>query len=241
VTPDPQLPDAVVFDFDGLVLDTEWAIYESARAAFSAHGHDLTVEAWATVVGLNDDTVDDWWERLCAAAGVADFERQLYEAAYAAQDRSSRDTLQPLPGIVGLLDELADHEVPVGVASSSSSAWLHRHLGRLGLLDRFGAVIGSDLCGGVGKPEPDVYLRACADLAADPTRSVALEDSAPGVTAARAAGMTVVAVPSRITAYHRFDHADAVVASVADVDLAVLAELARNPGAGAPGTRARTS
>ena len=85
--------------------------------------------------------------------------------------------------------------VPLGVASSSSVGWLERHLDRLGLLHRFGTLVGADLVGGVGKPAPDVYLRACADLGADPTRSVALEDSAHGVTAAKAAGMAAVAVP----------------------------------------------
>jgi putative hydrolase of the HAD superfamily len=109
--------------------------------------------------------------------------------------------------------------VPIGVASSSSLDWLDRHLERLGLRDRLGAVIGSDVVGGVGKPAPDVYLRACADLGADPVRSVAIEDSANGVTAAKAAGMVAVAVPSQITRFNDFGHADLVVDSVADLDL----------------------
>ena len=71
------------------------------------------------------------------------------------------------------------------------------------------------MVGGVGKPAPDVYLRACADLGADPSRSVALEDSAHGVTAAKAAGMSVVAVPSHITRLNDFAHADLVVDSLA--------------------------
>ena len=112
-----------------------------------------------------------------------------------------------------LVDSLVAAGVPIGVASSSSLEWLDRHLGRLGLRSRFAAVIGADLVGGVGKPAPDVYLRACADLGADPAQSVALEDSAHGVASAKAAGMAAVAVPSRITRFNDFTHADLVVDS----------------------------
>ena len=91
--------DAVVFDFDGLILDTEWAIYESAVAAFAAHGHALPVEAWATIIGTNSDADNTWWDQVCAAAGVINFDLREFEAVYAEQDRSSRDRLPALPGI----------------------------------------------------------------------------------------------------------------------------------------------
>lgn len=216
---------AVVFDFDGLIIDSEWVIYEAAVAAFAAHGHDLPVEAWATIVGSNSATDPTWWANLCAAVGVSDFDQSMFDAAYEAQDRSHRDHLPLLPGVGELVDELTGAGVPIGIASSSSRAWLDRHLGRLGLADRFGALVGADLVGGVGKPAPDVYLKACADLGADPARCVALEDSAHGVAAAKAAGMAVVAVPSRITVHNDFNHADLVVGSLVELDLARLGGL----------------
>jgi HAD superfamily hydrolase (TIGR01509 family) len=218
-------PDAVVFDFDGLILDTEWAIFESARHAFATHGHTLSVEAWSTIIGTNNDIGTAWWDGLCAAAGVEGFDLELFEAAYNAHDRSIRDTLPALPGVVELVEALDARGVPLGVASSSSRAWLDRHLERLGLAERFGTLVGADLVGGVGKPAPDVYLKACADLGAEPTRSVALEDSAHGATAAKAAGMVVVAVPSRITVHNDFSHVDLVVDSLVDVTLDRLAAL----------------
>ena len=219
------MPDAVVFDFDGLIIDSEWVIFETARAAFAAHGHDITVEAWATIVGTNDDTDDDWWSTLLAAAGIEGFERVAYQAAYAAQDRSNRDELPLLPGVEVLIDSLTAAGVPLGIASSSSLAWLDRHTGRLGLAPHFGTVVGADVVGGVGKPAPDVYLRACADLAADPARSVALEDSAHGVTAAKAAGLVAVAVPSRITRFNDLGHADLVVESLEHLTVDTLTSL----------------
>jgi len=217
--------EAVVFDFDGLIIDSEWVIFETALAAFAAHGHDLTIEAWSTIVGTNDKNDPDWWTRLCSAVGITAFDRADYDAAYEAQDRSNRDELPVLPGVLDLVAALEAARVPLGIASSSSRSWLDRHLGRLGLEGRFGALIGADLVGGVGKPAPDVYLRACADLGADPVRSVAIEDSAHGVSAARAAGMAVVAVPSRVTRFNDFTHADLVVGSLTELGLADLAAL----------------
>jgi HAD superfamily hydrolase (TIGR01509 family) len=223
--------EAVVFDFDGLIIDSEWVIFETAVAAFAANGHELRLEAWATIVGTNDQHDPTWWDRLSTANGTS-FDRALYDAAYEAQDRSSRDHLPTLAGVVELVDALHGAGVPLGIASSSSRGWLDRHLGRLGLDTKFDAIIGADLVGGVGKPNPDVYLRACADLGADPHRAVALEDSAHGVTAAKAAGMAAVAVPSRITRHNDFAHADLVVDSLLDLDVATLRDLLDLTGAG---------
>jgi HAD superfamily hydrolase (TIGR01509 family) len=220
----------VVLDFDGLIIDSEWAIYESARTAFHCHGHDLTVAAWATVVGINDRHDDTWWPRLCEAAGVTGFERADFDAAYEAEEpraalRAAMTRLPALPGVAELVAELATAGIPLGVASSSSRGWLEVNLDRLGLIGHFGTLVGADVVGGIGKPAPDVYLRACADLGAEPRRTVAVEDSAHGVTAAKAAGMPAVAVPSQITRHNDFGHADLVVESVAALDLTTLASL----------------
>lgn len=217
--------EAVVFDFDGLIIDSEWAIYETAHAAFAVHGHELSVEAWATIVGLGEDDGDRAWSMLLTAMGIDGFDMATFSVTHAAQDRSNRDTLPLLAGVEVLVDSLVARAVAIGVASSSSLAWLERHLGRLGLLHRFGTLVGADVVGGIGKPEPDVYLRACADLGTDPGRSVALEDSAHGVTAAKAAGMWAVAVPSRITQFNDFAHADLVVDSLANLTVTALASL----------------
>ena len=214
--------DAVVFDFDGLIIDSEWAIYETAKAAFTVHGHDLAVEAWATIVGLGDDDDDLAWTTLLHAMAIEDLDRDAFSATHAAQERANRDSLPLLPGVEVLVDSLTAAGVPIGVASSSSVEWLERHLGRLGLLHRFGTIVGADLVGGVGKPAPDVYLRACADLGAAPAASVALEDSGHGVSAAKAAGMVAVAVPSRITRHNDLTHADLVVGSLDELSLTDL-------------------
>ncbi len=220
---------AVVFDFDGLIIDSEWVIFESAAAAFAAHGHELPVDAWAAVVGTNERDDRTLWDELCAAAGAPAFAQADFEAAFEAQDRSNRDTLPPMAGVVELVDALRAEGIPLGIASSSSRAWLDRHVTRLGLDGAFGALVGADMVGGVGKPAPDVYLRACTDLQADPTHAVALEDSAHGVTAAHAAGMAAVAVPGRVTRGHDFSAADLLVTSLLDLRVADLAALVPRP------------
>ena len=217
--------EAVVFDFDGLIIDSEWVIYESAAAAFAEHGHELPLEAWATVVGTNERDERSQWEELCRGLGIV-FDVADFNAAYEAQDRSNRDALPPLPGVVELLDALAAERIPVAIASSSSRDWLQRHVGRLGIDHHFnGVLVGADLVGGIGKPAPDVYLRACADLGADPRHAVALEDSEHGIAAAKAAGMATVAVPGPVTRAHDFARADLVVASLLEVTVADLAGL----------------
>lgn len=217
--------EAVVFDFDGLIIDSEWVIFESAAAAFAEHGHRLTVEAWATVVGTSEREEQTAWEQLCATVGADGFPREAYEAAYLAQDRSNRDLLPPLPGVVALADALVAADVPLAIASSSHVEWLDRHVTRLELGRHFPVLVGADLVGGRGKPNPDVYLRACELLGADPRHAVALEDSSHGIAAAHAAGMAAVAVPGRVTASHDVSAAELVVRSLEDVTVADLAAL----------------
>jgi putative hydrolase of the HAD superfamily len=152
----------VVFDFDGLMVDTEWAIYESARAAFAVHGHELTAAAWATIVGLGDDDDDLAWTTLMAAMALEGFDRAVFSATYAAQDRSDRDTLPLLPGVATLVDSLHVAGVPLGIASSSSRAWLERHTSRLGVAFRWRWTTGSwsrlpaRSCTWSGSPEPAI-------------------------------------------------------------------------------------
>lgn len=212
---------AVVFDFDGLIADTEMPIYRTNAAALAALGHDVSVPEWATLIGLGEA---DSWAAICALVG-ADLDRVAFDVAYQAQDRSDRDRIPAAPGVVDLLAALSEACVPCGVASSSSASWVERHLERLGLRDRFGSVATADRVGGRSKPAPDTYLLACQELGADPAQSVALEDSAPGITAALAAGLTVVAVPSEITRHTDLSAAHHSVTSLAGLTDAVLADL----------------
>lgn len=218
--PNP-LPDAVVFDFDGLIFDSETPIYRASAAALAALGHDLSIEQWATVVGHGDDDSFTAMER----AVDARIDRAAYDEAYAGQDRSWRDRQPPLPGVVDLLDVLGEAGVRCGVASSSPLSWIEGHLDRLGLRHRFGSLASRDRVGGRSKPAPETYLLACEELGANPSRSVALEDSAPGIAAAAVAGLAVVAVPSEITRHTDLSAAQMAASSLEQVSIAMLADL----------------
>jgi putative hydrolase of the HAD superfamily len=215
------LPAAVVFDFDGTIFDSETPIYRAYAAALADMGHTLTIAGWATVVGHGED---DSYRAMCAAVGV-EFDRQELEARYEQQDRSWRDALPALPGVERLLDELTVAGVPCGIASSSPDRWVEPHLVRLGLRDRFAVIATRDHVGGRSKPDPASYRFAVDQLGADPARSIAIEDSSPGVTAALAAGLIAVAVPSEITQHTDLSAAQLTVPSMEAITLATLTAL----------------
>lgn len=206
--------DALVFDFDGLILDTEWPAYVTVAAAFEAHGSEMSLERWQDRLGRGDNL--PWTEMLAADVGPIDHE----EVESTRRERKNAITdAQPLqPGVVDLLDEADREGLAVGVASSSPMSWVDRHLERHGIRSRFATVKTRDLVERA-KPWPDLFLSACEALGVDPSRSLAFEDSVHGVTAAKAAGLYCVAVPNRVTAISDFSHADLVVSSLTDFDL----------------------
>jgi HAD superfamily hydrolase (TIGR01509 family) len=210
---------AVVLDFDGTIVDSEMPIYRAAAAALAEMGHDLDVAGWAGAVGHGHD---ESYRALCRAVG-ADFDRADFDARYQLQDRAWERELPALPGVEELLDALGEAGVPVGVASSSSERWVEGHLARLGLRDRIAVVASRDQVGGRPKPDPASYRWAVQRLGADPAATVAVEDSAPGIAAARGAGLRVVAVPSEITRHTDLPAAHATVGSLLELTPASLA------------------
>jgi HAD superfamily hydrolase (TIGR01509 family) len=214
---------ALVFDFDGLVLDTESAEYESVRSIYRDHGQDLPLEAWLPVVGTVHDI--DWVGDLEGLTGLRLDRRDLVRL------RRRRAALQvehehPRPGVVAALDAADRLGVPCAIASNAPRRWIDGHLDRLGLAARFAAIRAVDDVA-EGKPAPDVYLAACAAVGADPARSIAFEDSPVGARAALAAGMTCVAVPSPLTRHLEFPAGVHRVASLEDVDVDALLTGAR--------------
>jgi HAD superfamily hydrolase (TIGR01509 family) len=215
--------EAVVFDFDGLVLDTEVPVYASWCAAFEAHGaQPPTLEEWSAEIGT---------------AGGLDLDAWLVERATAPVDldamhqarRAHRDELldreRVRAGVESWIDEAEAAGFGVAIASSSPSEWVVEHLERLALRHRFSYVVTA---GGAlrAKPAPDTYLEACARLGVDPQAALAVEDSPNGIAAAKAAGLTCVTVPNTITEGLDLSAADLRLATLADLTLAqVVAQL----------------
>ncbi len=209
----------IVFDFDGLVIDTEWSVYQAIAAIYTEHGHELDIDWWRTIVGTVGG--GDWSERLEVLVGSPLDHDELNRRSVESHHRFV-ENLVPLPGVAELVVEAHQAGLSLGVASSSRTNWLEIHLTRLGLRDRFGTLCGRDLVGDRAKPNPDVYLAALAALGLDAAEAIAIEDSPHGIAAATAAGLRCVAVPNRITAPGDFSSADLVVGSLAELTLADL-------------------
>jgi HAD superfamily hydrolase (TIGR01509 family) len=211
-----QMFRAAVFDFDGVICDTEWPEFEATRRAFAEQGVALTVDDWAHTIGHSWDAV---WVDLRARHGHLDL-----DALRGARKAIHRELIaeQPvLPGVVDLLDEADSLGIALLVASNSDHAWVDGNLRRLGLRDRFRSLHTIDTVTR-GKPAPDPYLAACAAVGADPRRSIAIEDSSTGVASAVAAGLFTIAVPHDLTASHDVSAADLVVSTLVGLSLSSL-------------------
>lgn len=216
---------ALVFDFDGLILDTESALFASTATVFDDHGLDLDADWWAAEI-LGTAEHPHWTEILAGRLG-----RPLddHDAVVEARNERYHEALAleaVRPGVVELLHDARAGGIATAVASSSPRYWVEGHLDRLGLASSFDAVrTRDDVAAGRTKPAPDLFLLACDAVRADPSRSVALEDSPNGVRAAKAAGMTVVGVAAGLTAGLPLAGADLVVPSLAEVTLEELVAL----------------
>jgi HAD superfamily hydrolase (TIGR01509 family) len=207
--------DAVIFDNDGLLLDTEQAWTRAERDLFERYGREFTVEHKRALLGN------------ARAVAAAKLEAMLEQPGAGARLWAELDALvmeealagaPPRPGARELLDALATRGTPVAIASNSARAFVERVLEVSGLpLDGVGAVVTVDDVEHP-KPAPDIYLAACRALGAAPARSAALEDSPPGVRSARDAGMFVIAVP--YFEGHDLDGAALIAPSLADPKVA---------------------
>ena len=193
VAPLPFAPEAVVFDMDGLMLDSERAITDCMIRAARGAGHALPDSLWLEMVGSGEEACR---LRLAGLLGEAAADAMLAHAD-ALYDEVVDAGVPHRPGIVALLDWLQARAIPRAVATSTRRPLALRKLRIAGLLDRFHAVCtSSDVAR--PKPAPDVYLLAARRLEVAPERCLVLEDSAPGVRAALAAGMLPVQVPDLV-------------------------------------------
>lgn len=210
--------DGVVFDCDGLLLETEsrWTISE--RAVVEEWGGAWTADLKRRLLGC---AVTEAAGVIAAEVGAPPESATEIVAALDAGFSAALRThgCKAMPGAARLVDALRRAEVPIAVASNTRRAQVEEALALAGLADAFGAIVGAggEVDGGYvlrPKPAPDVYLHACALLSLAPARTLALEDSPTGVAAARGAGLRVLGVPSLQD--QKLD-ADAIVPSLASL------------------------
>lgn len=210
---------ALIFDFDGLILDTETAEFRVWQSIYREYGREMLPETWGQVIGGYGISNFDGALHLAELVGDGLDARELN-----ARFRSESDALilqQPiLPGVVDYLDDAQRLGLRLAVASSSPHSWVDTHLARLGLADRFDVTIcGDDVPPGRTKPHPDLFLKALDAVGAKADEAIVFEDSPNGVKAARAAGIFVVRVPNPITALLKTDDANLTLESLSQIPL----------------------
>ena len=212
---------SLIFDFDGLIVDTEKPGFDSWNEIYAEFGQKLTLDDWRGATGyvggfdpgvhleaLLGRKLD--WQNLVLRRDARNWELTLKQGV--------------LPGIRDLMLTAVNAGIPVGVASNSGFGWVNDGLERLGLRGLVGAVVTRDMVVNP-KPAPDVYLKTAETLQVSPACSVALEDSEPGCRAAKAAGMRAVAIPNQFSERQDLSVADLVVPSAKALSLERLVGL----------------
>ncbi len=203
---------ALIFDFDGLILDTETPLIDAYAAVHATHGVPFDRSAFLRSVGHADYAFDPWHG----------FSPHADRAALETERRASKDALmlrQPiLPGVVALFDGARDRGLHLGLASNSPHSWVDSHLKRLGLFERFGFIACREDVPSP-KPEPDLYKLVLNRFGLRGHEAIAFEDSHTGSLAAKRANLWTVAAPNESTAHHDFTHVDLLVQSLAEAPL----------------------
>lgn len=208
---------AVLFDFDGIIIDSEWPIYESWKRAFEAEGQTLAIETYVQCIGSDFDTWSP--EKYLEELTGEEFDWPAINAKRQVELEADLEGVQPLPGVLDLFEKFVSTgsgAKKLAVVSSSSHHWVDSWLEKLDLV-RF---VDHVVCRGDApriKPAPDLYLEAVKRFSLKPEECVVIEDSLNGVIAGNDAGCPTIAVPSRLTSCLDFSIANAVANSLTDL------------------------
>jgi HAD superfamily hydrolase (TIGR01509 family) len=209
---------AIIFDFDGLILDTEEPVLRSWVEVYKEHGKQLPLERWVEIVGST--TIGFHPQRHLEELLGRPLPQEVLDRRVGRRTEFIQ-AKQLLPGVLQHIDEARALGLKLGVASSSTTEWVKGHLARLGILDRFHCVRCRDDVANA-KPAPDLYLAVLECLEVSAAEAFAIEDSPNGITAAKQAGLRCVAIPNTITAGLDLTRADVLLGSLSEVTLAQL-------------------
>jgi HAD superfamily hydrolase (TIGR01509 family) len=213
---------AIIFDFDGTIIETEGPDYQAWQEIFEGYGGELPTTLWTEFIGTAAGTFDPY--KLLEAQIGRSVDRDAIRAVRRLRFRELV-AAQPLrPGVEALMQAADEQGIPLAVASSSTRDWVEDNLTARNLRQRFRFVYTVNDAKR-GKPDPELYLMTVAALRVDAATVVALEDSYNGMLAAKRAGLTCVVAPNALMGGMDFTGADLVVGSLAEVDLERLRAL----------------
>lgn len=216
---------ALIFDFDGLILETEEPVYQSWQEIFQEYGCTFTFDLFSAHIGTTDGAFNPLVE-LESQVGKPLPGREIHQRQ---QAREMELVLKRsiLPGVLDYLESAKAMGLKIGLASSSECAWVTGHLSRLGLIDYFDSIKGSDDVQNT-KPDPELFLTSINDLGVSPDQAVVFEDSVNGIIAAKKAGLQCVWVPNILTNRLSTDLADMRLKSLEDMPLFKLLQILDN-------------
>ncbi|HEX9090170.1 MAG TPA: HAD-IA family hydrolase [Anaerolineales bacterium] len=210
---------AVIFDFDGLIIETERPSYQSWVEVYQSFGQPLPFKTWSTIIGT---TRGDFNPRLELEKLVnEEIDWETVELRRIVHENTLIEAQPVLPGVVDYLRQARDLGLKIGMASNSSCRWVIGHLRRIGLVNYFDCIRAADDTGHL-KPDPELYLSVLGGLQVSAGDTIAFEDSPIGIRAAKAAGVYCVAVPNEMTRGLELTQADYQLTSLADMPLEKL-------------------
>jgi HAD superfamily hydrolase (TIGR01509 family) len=211
--------DLLIFDFDGLILDTETASFDVWNDIFKSYGTTLPISEWAACVGTTQRAFDVY-AYLAAQSGQT-IDKQAIARRHRDESMKLIEAMEPRPGVLSYMSEAQQLRLPMALASSSDQNWVMSNLSRLNLAEHFHSIRTSDDVENV-KPHPELYQLTLTTMGVKPQRAVAFEDSPNGIKAAKAAGIFTVAVPNAVTRQMPLEEADMRIESMADITLREL-------------------
>jgi putative hydrolase of the HAD superfamily len=218
--PMPASLRAVIFDFDGLVVDTESVGYLTWKEIFESHGQGLPLERYAQVVGTDFNTAYDPRRDLETLTGRG-FDWATMETLRCEREKALHHTMGTLPGVRDLLSEARSLGLRTAIASSSPQSWIMGWMEKLILRGHFDHFSTVDDTGKV-KPDPRLFLHAAENLGVAAEEVLIFEDSLNGLRAARAAGMRCIVAPGPMTRHLDFTGAWRQVNSLVDISLRAI-------------------
>jgi HAD superfamily hydrolase (TIGR01509 family) len=212
---------ALVFDFDGTLVDTETPELTVWKGIFAEYGVEWPDGYWSTIVGRGAEQEFERPKQLLERITGKPFTDDRLRHA---RTLALIDAAPVRPGVLDFLQAAHEADIPCAVASSSKHAWVDPALAKHGITDHFATVVCADDVARA-KPFPDLYLEACRRLGTDPAETVAIEDSPNGLAAAKAAGLVAVATPNPTTVDLDLTAADLVIPDLTHTTLADLRSL----------------
>ncbi|MFQ5933934.1 MAG: HAD family hydrolase [Dehalococcoidia bacterium] len=209
---------AVIFDMDGVLADSEPIYHLSINQVLASHGHQLSHEANKAILGT---TVEYTWRWIIEHLNLKGSMESWIARYDAAVVKNLKEQVVPSPGVYELLEDMRDRGLSLGLASSSQENWVEAVLAALGIQGQFDVVVSGEMVT-KGKPDPEIFLLTAKRLAVEPARCLVIEDSPHGIRAAKRAGMVVVALRTPLTEDLDLSQADRLIDSLTQFDYKLL-------------------